>query len=125
MKDLENLTDSEKINYLVSKTEKLEKIIIKIEGKVEAIDATINPPLWKKCVYWFLHNFWTLLFLSVIGYLLWQVWEVVQILQDQFNQVELKITGVKDSIDSQLEKFSEKLEILKHIDFEKLKFWKK
>ncbi len=119
-KDTENkeeISDSEKINYLISKIEKL-------EIKVNAIDKTINPPFWKKFLSWFFSNFWTLLFLAVIGYFLWQVWEVVQTLQEGLNQVELKISGVKTSVSTQLQNFSEILEPLRKINLEKLKFWK-
>lgn len=109
MKDLENLTDSQKIDYLIA--------------KVEQIDRTINPPFWKQLLIWFLNHFWTLLFLAIIGYFMWQVWEVVQAVQAQVDAVQAQVVGVKDGVNAQFKSLGQALSSIKDFNIGSLKFW--
>ncbi|NCP67168.1 hypothetical protein GW756_03115 [bacterium] len=109
MKELENLTDSQKIDYLIK--------------KIEQIDRTVNPPFWKTFLYWFLANFWTLLFLAIIGYFLWQVWEMVQAVQAQVDAVQNQVNGFKLSVSNQFKGLGEALGSIKDFDISRFKFW--
>lgn len=109
MKNLENLTDSEKIDYLIK--------------KVDQIDRTINPPLWKALLTWFLNHFWTLLFLAILAYFLWQVWEAVQYVQSGLSAVELKLENMKSGVSAQFQSLGEALSSVKEFDVSRLKFW--
>jgi len=109
MKELENLTDSQKIDYLIK--------------KVEAIDKTVNPPFWKKFLTWFISNFWTLLALAIIGYFLWQVWEMVQAVQAQIEAVKDQVDGFKISVGDQFKGMGQALGSIKDFDVSRFKFW--
>lgn len=109
MKELENLTDSQKIDYLIKKVNQIERIV--------------NPPLWETLLKWFIANFWTLLFLVLIGYFLWQVWELVQAVQAQVFAVQSQIDNFKLSVLNQFKGFGEALGSLKEFDMSRLKFW--
>ena len=109
MKNLENLTDSEKIDYLIK--------------KIDQIDRAVNPPLWKATIKWFINNFWTLLGLAIIGYFLWQVWEAVQYVQSGLTAVELKLETMKSGVSEQFKSLGEALSRVKEFDLDSFKFW--
>lgn len=109
MKELENLTDSEKIDYLIK--------------KIDQIDKTINPPFWKTFLKWFIANFWTLLALAIIGYFLWQVWEMVQAVQTQIDSVKGQVDGLKNSVSDQFKGMGEAMGSVKDFDVSRFKFW--
>lgn len=109
MKELENLTDSQKIDYLIK--------------KVEQIDRTVNPPFWKTFLHWFLANFWTLLALAVIAYFLWQVWEMVQAVQTQIKSVKIQMDGFKISVGDQFQGMGGAMGSVKDLDLSRFKFW--
>ena len=109
MKDLENLTDSQKIDYLIK--------------KVEQIDKTVNPPFWKTFLKWFIDNFWTLLSLAVIAYFLWQVWEMVQAVQAQIDAVKTQVDGFKLSVSDQFRGMGEAMGSITNFDVSRFKFW--
>ena len=102
-------TTEAKLNYLIA--------------KVESIDRAVHPPFYKSLISWVFSNLWTFIFLALIGYVLWQVWEVVQSLQMAVSDVETKINGVKTSITDQFSTVSETLKPFKNINLEKWKFW--
>lgn len=101
------LTLEEKIDYLTS--------------KVEQIDKTVNPPFWKKLINWVVNNFWTLVFLMIIGYFVWQIWEVVQAVQQGVEVVNIKISDAKTSFSDAIEPIKQQLS---ELDLERLKFWR-
>ncbi len=111
--ELHDLSQDQKIEYLIQ--------------KVEAIDRTVNPPLWKQIIQWLLSNFWTLLFLFIISYFLWQVWEVVQAVQAQVDALNTRVSGIKESVSDSLKPVSEGIDSVKNslqkIDLENVKFW--
>ena len=109
MKEIENLTDSQKIDYLVK--------------KVEEIDKAVNPPFWKTFLKWFIFNFWTLLSLAVIAYFLWQVWEMVQAVQTQIDSVKGQVDGLKNSVGDQFKGMGEAMGSVKDFDVSRFKFW--
>jgi predicted negative regulator of RcsB-dependent stress response len=107
--ELEKLTDSQKIDYLIK--------------KVNEIDKTINPPFWKTFLKWFIANFWTLLSLAIIGYFLWQVWEMVQAVQAQIDSVKGQVDGLRGAVSAQFKGMGEALGSLPSIDINRFKFW--
>jgi len=109
MKELQNLTDSEKIDYLIN--------------QVERIDRAVNPPVWKSSLRWFATNFWTLLFLAIIGYFLWQVWEVVQAVQTKVITLQTQVDGMKLGVAEQFKSLGQALSSVKEFDVNQLKFW--
>ncbi len=109
MKELETLTDSEKIDYLIK--------------KIDQIDKTINPPLWKSLLKWFISHFWTLLALAVVAYFLWQVWEMVQAVQAQVDSVKNQVDGFKVSVGDQFKGLGEAMGSIKNFDINQFKFW--
>ena len=103
------LTDSQKLDYLMN--------------KVAEIDKAVNPPFWKKLLTWFINHFWTLLFLAVIGYFMWQVWEIVQAVQAQVNAVQTQVDIFKNGVTNQFSVVGEAIDQIKNFEVQDLKFW--
>ena len=91
--------------------------------KVEQIDRAVNPPLWKVLITWFFNHFWTLLFLAILAYFLWQVWEVVQAVQAQVNAVQSQVDTFKTGVSSQFAGVKEAIEQIRNFEVKDLKFW--
>ncbi len=106
MKELKNLSESEKINYLITKIDQIEK--------------QLNPPLWRKFLSWFFAHFWTLLILAIMGYFMWQVWEIVQHVQDTINGFENRFTDFRVAIEAQIQKLQDQAS---QFGIDKIKFW--
>lgn len=90
MKEEKPQTLEEKIDYLIQ--------------KVEKIDNTINPPLWKTMLLWCWNHLFLLIGIIILGYFTWKIWGIVdhlmtqtQAVQDQFSILQ---TQVKDTIDT-------------------------
>lgn len=109
MKELENLTDSQKIDYLIK--------------KVEEIDKTVNPPFWKTFLKWFISHFWTWVILAVLAYFMWQVWEMVQAVQAQIDAVKSSMDGFKVSVSDQFKGLGEAMGSITNFDVSRFKFW--
>ena len=109
MKELENLSTEEKIDYLIK--------------KIEQIDKTVNPPFWKTFLKWFLSHFWTWLILGVLAYFMWQVWEMVQAVQAQIDAVTTSMDSFKVSVGDQFKGLGEALDSITNFDINQLKFW--
>jgi len=77
--ELESLTDSQKLNYLVEKVDKL--------------DRAINPPWHKRLLKWSASHW--IIVLSLFGILwgMWQMWDEIQMLI-RF------VTAINDSVES-------------------------
>ena len=105
-KDGQPMTESEKIDYLIK--------------KVDQIERQLNPPFWKKCVHWFFAHFWTLLLLGILGYFMWQIWEIVQGVQQSIQGFENRFGDFKMAIEAQVQKISDQAAAL---NLDKIKFW--
>jgi len=82
----QKLTDSEKIDLLLCKVNRLERHII--------------PPRWKQILSWIINHFWTLAALIFILIAVWNIWEIVTNVQEfleswkgNFSDVENKVRG--------------------------------
>jgi hypothetical protein len=80
-----------------------------ILDRLEKIEHTINPPLWKKLLQWAYQHFFTLILLFGILWGLWQIWEIVQSITAVTDSFKGEIGNVKTGIREGLES---------------LKFWK-
>jgi len=95
MKKTQDMTPVEKLDYLIK--------------KVEALDRTINPPAWKNAMHWGFNHFWTILAIGSLAYFVWQIWDLIQAMQANLNDLGIKVADIKDLFLSQVDK---------------LKFWK-
>lgn len=109
----ENLTQDQKIDYLIK--------------KIDELETQLNPPVWKKLISWFFTHIWTLLFLAIIGYFMWQIWEMVQAVQAAIDSVSHQVTSVKTSVSDSLAPVNQSLDSVKEklqgLSLEKVKFW--
>ena len=90
MKDLQSLSLEEKIDYLIE--------------KVDKINNTVNPPLWKMLLLWCWNHFFLLIGIGILGYFTWKIWEIVehlmtqtQAVQDQFSVLQTQIKNMIDT----------------------------
>lgn len=60
--------------------------------RLERIEKKVDPPLWRSLLSWVFSNFFTLLALVLIGYVLWQLWAVVITLQEGFDHLQIMVS---------------------------------
>lgn len=108
-KTFETMTDSQKIDYLLE--------------KIERIDATINPPLWKKFLGWCISHWLIVLVLGGLLYSTLQMWDEIQTLiafvhkvNDSVENVQQGFTDVKGQVNNITETLGKTVE--------GFKFWK-
>ncbi|HEY5714427.1 MAG TPA: hypothetical protein VIT68_03685 [Candidatus Gracilibacteria bacterium] len=78
---LSQMTDSQKLNYLVE--------------KIDRIDRKVNPPKWKKFLWW-CQSHWVIMFtLFGILYGLYTLWDELQMLISFVQTMNQSIQGIK------------------------------
>ncbi len=108
---------------MARKPKTVEQKLDYIMSRLEDIDRAVHPPFYKSLISWIFSNLWTFIFLAIIGYVLWQVWEIVQAIQTSLDAVNQQINGVKTSISDQFSTVKETLAPFQNVRFDQWKFW--
>ncbi len=92
-------------------TEKLDLIL----KRLDKIERTVNPPVWKVTVKWCFDHFLILFGIGTMLYASWKTWVVIHNLETDFENLKMLIVtnkeALKTTIDTGLEKVND------------LKFW--
>lgn len=81
--ELAKLSDSEKLDYLI--------------GKVDKLDRAINPPWHKKLLKWCASHWIIVLSLLAILWGMWQMWDEIQMLIRFVTQINDSVEGMKST----------------------------
>ena len=82
--ELAELTDSQKIDYLITKIDKLDK--------------AINPPWWKRGVKWSANHWIFVVGFVSMGWALWHMWDEIQMLIKFVQGINESMESVKSSV---------------------------
>lgn len=66
--------------------------------ELQYIKKQIHTPWWRRMLNWFVANFFQLLALAVLLFLTWQVWLVVQYVDQKVDHIATTYHQTKDSV---------------------------
>lgn len=99
----EELTEAERWEYVMQ--------------KLDRIDRTLNPPMWKSGLHW-IFNHWVLITgLLALGYGLWQIWTVVQVSLDFLQSLTDSMSRFGTNVTTPVKN------LIEDVDLDTFRFW--
>ncbi len=89
-------------------TQKIDEIL----RRLKAVEKTVNPPLWKKILWWVFNHILLLAILTVMAYFTWKTWLVIDHLQTSFENLKMNISQNTNSIGETINMGFEKIKNL-------------
>lgn len=80
-KDIQSMSPEEKIDFLIEKVQKIER--------------TVNPPLWKVLGKWALAHIPLLIAIGLLGYAIWVLRDEIQTMMVISERVQTEYTEIK------------------------------
>jgi hypothetical protein len=83
--------------------------LARLEGKINKIDRTINPPFWGKLLHWIERNFFTIVLLIVVIFIAYKGWEMYQNVLSSIEEIKSMPANAIDSGKNAIQNVVDKL----------------